>query len=51
MTLVKKCPKCGSASMQFVHKGDRGYYECNACGYAGSHVHEEEEETNPEISW
>ncbi|MCX6707693.1 MAG: hypothetical protein NT001_06160 [Candidatus Woesearchaeota archaeon] len=51
MTKIKKCPKCGSKHMKWIKKGDRGYYECDACGYVGIHAIEEDGDDNPEISW
>ncbi|MBD3312848.1 hypothetical protein GF345_00230 [Candidatus Woesearchaeota archaeon] len=51
MTVFKKCPHCGSTNMKHVHRSSGGFWECMDCGYKGSHTHEEEKETNPEISW
>ena len=51
MAKIKICPKCGSRKMKFIHKGDKGYYECEACGYVGINANEEDGDENPEISW
>lgn len=47
---IKKCPKCSSTKMLWKQRGDKGYYECDACGYVGIYADEEDVE-DPEISW
>ncbi|MBU0535427.1 MAG: hypothetical protein KKE20_00545 [Nanoarchaeota archaeon] len=48
---LTKCPHCGALDLKFVHTNGGGFYECHACGYKGSLVHQEEKETDHMISW
>jgi tRNA(Ile2) C34 agmatinyltransferase TiaS len=51
MKRIKLCPKCGAKGMKWTNKGDKGYYECDECGYTGINANEEDADENPEIAW
>jgi hypothetical protein len=42
MVTIKKCPKCGSTSIDFYAGGLTGVHHCKKCGYLGPIVLEED---------